>query len=57
MATIITELKEKYQKGNICLQLIYINVTVFVLVTVCGVLLQLFNYSLDGRLSWLELPA
>lgn len=57
MATIITELKEKYQKGNICLQLIYINVTVFVLVTVCGVLLQLFNYSLDGGLSWLELPA
>ena len=57
MATIITELKEKYQKGNICLQLIYINVTVFVLVTVCGVLLQLFNYTLDGGLSWLELPA
>lgn len=57
MASIITELKEKYQKGNICLQLIYINVTVFVLVTVCGVLLQLFNYSLDGGLSWLELPA
>lgn len=57
MATIITELKEKYQKGNICLQLIYINVAVFVLVTVCGVLLQLFNYSLDGGLSWLELPA
>ena len=57
MATIITELKEKYQKGNICLQLIYINVAVFVLVKVCGVLLQLFNYSLDGGLSWLELPA
>lgn len=57
MATIITELKEKYQKGNICLQLIYINVAVFILVTVCGVLLQLFNYSLDGGLSWLELPA
>lgn len=57
MATIITDLKDKYQKGNICLQLIYINVAVFVLATVCEVLLQLFNHSLGGWLSWLELPA
>ena len=57
MATIITDLKDKFRKGNICLQLIYINVAVFVLVTVCGVLLQLFNHLPGGWLSWLELPA
>lgn len=57
MATIITDLKDKYRKGNICLQLIYINVAVFLLVTVCGVILQLFNLTPAGWLSWLELPA
>ncbi len=57
MATIITDLKEKFRRGNICLQLIYINVAVFVLVTVVGVLLQLFNYLPDRWFSWLELPA
>ena len=57
MATIITDLKEKFRRGTICLQLIYINVAVFLLVTVCGVFLQLFNLSLGEWLVWLQLPA
>ena len=57
MATIITDLKDKFRRGNLCIQLIYINVAVFVLVTVCGVVLQLFNLPPWGWLSWLELPA
>ena len=57
MATIITDLKDKFRRGSICLQLVYINAAVFILVTVCSVLLQLFNYSSGGWLSWLELPA
>ena len=57
MATIITDLKDKFRRGNLCIQLIYINVAVFVLVTVCGVVLQLFNLPPWGWLGWLELPA
>lgn len=57
MATIITDLKEKFRRGTICLQLIYINVAVFLLVTICGVFLQLFNLSLGEWLVWLQLPA
>lgn len=57
MVSIITDLKEKYRRGNICLQLIYINVAVFVLVWLAEVLLMLFNQSMGGWLSWLELPA
>ena len=57
MATIITDLKEKFRRGTICLQLIYINVAVFLLVTVCGVFLQLFNLSPGEWLVWLQLPA
>ena len=33
MATIITDLKESFRRGNIYIQLIYINVGVFVLTT------------------------
>lgn len=57
MATIITDLKEKFRKGNICIQLIYINAGVFVLTTLVEVMLRLFNRSLGGVFEWLELPA
>ena len=57
MATIITDLKEKFRRGNICLRLVYINVAVFVVVTLVRILFQLFNHSLGSWISWLELPA
>lgn len=57
MATIITDLKEKFRKGNIYIQLIYINVGVFILTTLVEVMLQLFNRSLGATFQWLELPA
>lgn len=57
MGTIITDLKESFRRGTICIQLIYINVGVFVLTTLTEVLLQLFNRSLGGVFKWLELPA
>lgn len=57
MATIITDLKENFRKGNICIQLIYINVAVFVLTTLTEILLRLFNRSMAGAFEWLELPA
>ena len=57
MATIITDLKESFRRGNIYIQLIYINVGVFVLTTLTEVILQLFNRSLEECSEWLELPA
>ena len=48
MATIITDLKESFRRGNIYIQLIYINVGVFVLTTLTEVILQLFIRSLGG---------
>ena len=57
MATIITDLKESFRRGTIYIQLIYINVGVFILTTLTEVILQLFNRSLGGTFEWLELPA
>lgn len=57
MATIITDLKESFRRGTIYIQLIYINVAVFILTTLAEVVLQLFNRSLGGVFEWLELPA
>jgi len=45
MATIITDLKESFRRGTIYIQLIYINVGVFILTTLTEVILQLFNRS------------
>lgn len=57
MATIINDLKEAFRRGNIYIQLIYINVGVFIFTTLTEVILQLFNRSLEGAFKWLELPA
>ena len=43
MATVITDLKESFRRGNIYIQLIYINVGVFIFTTLTGVILQLFD--------------
>lgn len=57
MATIVTDLKNTFRKGNIYIQLIFINAGVFILTTLLEVTLQLFNRSLEGVFEWLELPA
>ena len=57
MATIMTDLKETFRRGNIYIQLIYINVAVFIFTTLTEVMFQLFNRSMMGVFEWLELPA
>ena len=57
MATIITDLKENFRRGGIHVRLIYINVAVFILVALTGIVLQLFNLPPTGFLQWFELPA
>ena len=57
MATIITDLKESFRRGNIGIQLIYINVAAFLATALIHIALLLFN--VDGHVvtQWLELPA
>ncbi len=57
MASLITDLRENFRRGNICIRLIYVNVAVFLLTNVPELLLRLFNLSLGGVFRWLELPA
>ena len=57
MGNIITDLKNRFKRGDINLQFIYINVGIFVVVTLISVFLLLFNWSATSWLDYLELPA
>lgn len=57
MGHIIADLKESFRKGNIYIQLIYINVAVFVTTSLVTILLQLFNRSAANIFDLLALPA
>ena len=57
MGSFITDLKNGFNRGNICLQFIYINVGIFVVTTLIGVFLMLFNLGGLSWLNFLELPA
>ena len=57
MATIITDLKEKFRRGDVSIKLIFINVAVFVVVALVQISLLLFNRYVGDIFNWLELPA
>lgn len=57
MATIITDLKENFRRGNVHVRLVYLNVGIFLVVAVAGIVLQLFNTTAGNLLNWFELPA
>lgn len=57
MGNFISELKNNFRRGNISLQLIYINVGIFVVTTLISVFLMLFNWDATFWLQYLELPA
>ena len=57
MASIITDLKENFRRGGTHVRLVYINVAVFLVAAVAGIVLQLFNVFSAGFLQWFELPA
>ena len=57
MGHIIADLKEKFNKGNMAIQLIFINVGVFIVVTLINIFLQLFNRSAFDLFQLLALPA
>lgn len=57
MSNIITDLRQRFREGSISLQLIYINVGVFLLLTLTTVFLRLFNVEGLSFIRYLEMPA
>ena len=57
MDDIITNLKRSFQTGSILKKLIFINVAVFILLRLLGILLLLFNLQDLPLLLYLQLPA
>ena len=53
----ITDLKRKFQQGDIVLRLVYVNVAVFLVVTLVQIFLTLFNVPSSPWMNYLELPA
>lgn len=57
MANFISDLKSRFHRGDINLQLIYINVGVFVVTTLVSVFLRLFNLGDASWMNFMTLPA
>ena len=57
MDGIITNLKRSFQAGSILKKLIFINIAVFILIRLLGILLLLFNLQNFPILLYLQLPA
>ena len=57
MGSFISDLKNSFNRGNISLQLVYINVGVFVVTTLVSVFLMLFNMGGGAWMDVLQLPA
>ena len=57
MDDIFTNLKRSFQTGSILKKLIFINVAVFIVIRLLGVLLLLFNLQDFPLLRYLQLPA
>ena len=57
MGSFISDLKNGFNRGNICLQFIYFNAGVFVVTTLVSVFLMLFNWGGVAWMDFLQLPA
>lgn len=57
MGHIINDLKQTFRRGNLVIQLIFINVGVFVVTALVSVFFLLFNRSTEGIFQLFELPA
>ena len=53
----ITDLQQKFRQGDIVTRLIFLNVGVFLLVSLVSLFLTLFRWNAYAWLHWLELPA
>lgn len=57
MGSFITDLKNGYLRGDIALRFLYINIGIFIITSLVGVLCLLFNADGLSWLQWLKLPA
>ncbi len=57
MSSFITELTRRFRQGDICLQFIYVNVGIFLVLTLATVVLRLFNGGSLPFMDYLEFPA
>ena len=53
----ITNLKENFRRGDIVTRLLYINIGVFLVVTLVNIVLTLFNQPAGFWTNYLEFPA
>lgn len=57
MGHILADLKETFRRGNIFIQLIYINAGIFIIGMLISIFLQLFNLNTTGLFEEFALPA
>lgn len=57
MESIFTNLKNTFRAGNILAKLIYINVGLFILIRLMGVIFLLFNIPGISFLQYLQMPS
>lgn len=57
MSNIITDLRQRFRQGDSCQQFIYVNVGIFLLVTLAVILLRLCNVAGGAWVQWIEFPA
>ena len=53
----ITNLKENFRRGDIVTRLLYINIGVFLVVTLVNIVLTLFNQPAGFWTNYMEFPA
>lgn len=57
MNHIITDLQQKFRKGDICLKFIYANIGIFLILAFTNILFRLFNLPEASFVRYLEFPA
>lgn len=57
MARIITDLRDRFRRGDIVVRLIFINVAIFLIVSLAGVFVRLMGSNADSAFSFLAFPA
>lgn len=57
MGSFITDLKNNYKRGDISIQYIYINIGIYVLVSLVSVVWMLFNWGIPAWIHYFQLPA
>ena len=57
MGSFITDLKDNYKRGDICIRFIYINVGICLITSLISVVWTLFNWGVPSILQYFQLPA